>query len=84
MNLFSARTRLSGTAGDDGRVRASGIWPNPTGGFPGETILDGRIGGNELTGMATDFRCHTDIKLRRLTPRRRSGREKPRTAEPSR
>ncbi len=70
MGLFSAKTRLTGTVGEDGRVRASGIWANPTGGFPGMTVLDAQITGKTLNGTATDFRCHTDIRLRRVAPAR--------------
>lgn len=68
MGLFSPKTVLTGTVGEDGSVRASGIWANPTGGFPGMTVLTGRISGKQLDGTATDFRCHTDVKLRRVTP----------------
>src|SRR4051812_16426070 len=74
MDLFSPKTELTGTVGEDGRVRASGMWTNPTGGFPGMTILNGRVSDNELTGTASDFRCHTDVRLHRVTPpRRKSG-----------
>jgi hypothetical protein len=66
MALFNANTRLTGTVGDDGRVRASGLWPNPTGGFPGMTVLDGQIVDDALEGTATDFRCHTELRLHRL------------------
>jgi hypothetical protein len=72
MPLFSPKTQLTGTVGDDGRVRASGIWPNPTGGFPGVTVLNGSITNDVLNGIATDFRCHTDLHLRKIvqpTPR---------------
>ena len=75
MLLFGPRTQLIGTVGDDGRVRASGIWPNPTGGFPGVTVLNGSISNEELAGTATDFRCHTDLQLHktgRTTPRVRA------------
>jgi hypothetical protein len=73
MDLFSPKTRMTGTVGEDGTVRASGLWSNPTGGFPGMTILNGKISDNELTGAATDFRCHTDVRLRRVAaPRGRS------------
>jgi hypothetical protein len=68
MGLFSPKTRMTGTVGDDGTVRASGIWSNPTGGFPGMTLLNGKISGNELSGTATDFRCRTDVRLRRVEP----------------
>nr|WP_294523051.1 hypothetical protein [uncultured Rhodopila sp.] len=70
MALFSAKTQMTGTVGDDGRVRASGIWANPTRGFPGMTVLDGRIADGALDGTATDFRCHTEVRLRRVDPPR--------------
>ncbi len=66
MGLVSARTQMTGTVGADGRVRASGIWANPTGGFPGMTVLNGKIAGGVLDGTATDFRCHTEVRLRRI------------------
>jgi|tagenome__1003787_1003787.scaffolds.fasta_scaffold19356738_1 hypothetical protein len=70
MDLFSPKTQLTGTVGEDGTVRASGMWTNPTGGFPGMTILNGKISDNELTGTASDFRCHTDVRLHRIPPPR--------------
>jgi hypothetical protein len=70
MDLFSPKTQLTGTVGEDGTVRASGMWTNPTGGFPGMTILNGKISDNELTGTASDFRCHTDVRLYRTPPPR--------------
>lgn len=70
MSLFGPKTPMTGTVGEDGRVRASGIWANPTGGFPGVTVLDGQVSGNRLEGTATDFRCHTDIDLLRLPDRK--------------
>ena len=66
MDLFGPKTRMTGTVGEDGTLRASGLWRNPTGGFPGLTILNGKISDNELTGTASDFRCHTDLRLRRI------------------
>jgi hypothetical protein len=68
MALFSHGTQMTGTVGADGTVRASGIWANPTGGFPGMTILNGKIANEVLDGTATDFRCHTDVRLRRIVP----------------
>ena len=67
MPLFGPRTELAGTVGDNGRVRASGVWPNPTGGFPGVTVLNGYIRNEMLNGVASDFRCHTDLRLRKMT-----------------
>jgi hypothetical protein len=66
MPLFGPRTQVVGTVGDDGRVRASGIWPNPTGGWPGVTVLNGTINQEILEGTATDFRCHTDLRLHKV------------------
>jgi hypothetical protein len=66
MPLFGPGTQLSGTVGDDGRVRASGIWPNPMGGFPGVTVLNGSVRNEELAGTASDFRCHTDLQLHKI------------------
>lgn len=73
--LFSRKTELTGTVGESGRVRASGIWPNPTGGFPGMTVLDGIVTDDRLDATATDFRCHTELHLRRI--------QSPRPAEPA-
>jgi hypothetical protein len=66
--LFTAKTQLSGTVGEDGTVRASGIWPNPTGGYPGVTVLNGTVRDKVLDGTASDFRCHTDIHLEKIAP----------------
>lgn len=68
MGLFGPNTSMTGAVGEDGRVRASGMWPNPTGGFPGMTVLNGQVAGDTLSGTATDFRCHTDIRLQRVSP----------------
>jgi hypothetical protein len=70
MELFGPRTELIGTVGADGVVRASGIWRNPTGGFPGVTVLNGVIEDRVLEATASDFRCHTQITLRWVPPRR--------------
>jgi len=77
MPLFSPRTRLEGTVGADGTLRASGIWANPTGGFPGETVLNGRILDDVLEGTASDFRCHTDVHLRKVVPAKKPPSRKP-------
>jgi hypothetical protein len=66
--LFTPGTPMTGTVGEDGTVRASGIWPNPTGGFPGVTVLNGTIKHNVLDGTASDLRCHTDIHLEKVVP----------------
>jgi len=62
---------MAETVGEDGRVRASGIWSNPTGGFTGVTVLEGEIRDTVLDGTATDFRYHTDVHLRRVVPLRK-------------
>jgi hypothetical protein len=65
---------MAGTVGADGTLRASGIWPNPTGGFPGVTVLNGTIKDDVMDGTASDFRCHTDIHLQKIVPpSRKSG-----------
>lgn len=61
--LFGPRTRLDGTVGADGKLRASGLWPNPTHGYPGMTVLNGHVSGGAMRGSATDLRCHTEIDL---------------------
>lgn len=75
--LFGPRAQLVGTVGEDGRIRASGWWPNPTGGFPGMTVLNGFITGDKLEGHASDFRCETDVQLHKAIGPGRAGR--PRT-----
>ena len=64
MQLFDASTRLDGTVGEDGTVRASGLWKTP-GSFHNFTVLQGRITGGVLTGTATDRRCVTRVTLTR-------------------
>lgn len=64
MNLFDDSTRLDGTVGEDGAVRASGLWRTP-GSFHNFTVLEGRITGGVLTGTATDRRCVTRVALTR-------------------
>ncbi len=66
MPLFSPKTPMNGAVGEDGTVRASGIWSNPTGGFPGVTVLNGHIADGTLDATATDFRCHTDLHLKKI------------------
>jgi hypothetical protein len=67
--LFNSKTLLVGTVAANGKVHASGIWPNPTRGFPGVTTLDGYIQQNVLIGNASDLRCNTDITLKKINPR---------------
>lgn len=64
MQLFDASTRLDGTVGEDGTVRASGLWKTP-GSFHNFTVLQGRIADGKLTGTATDRRCVTHVTLTR-------------------
>lgn len=65
MQLFNPGTKLTGTVGADGSLRASGLWESPHG-FHNFTILHGRIAGGLLTGTASDSRCVTEIELRRV------------------
>lgn len=67
LNLFGPDSRLSGTVGEDGALRASGLWRTPRG-FNNVTVLRGTIAGGVLTGTATDLRCVTELNLRRVTP----------------
>ena len=78
MPLFNPRTLITGTVGENGHVRASGLWPNPTGGFAGMTVFNGQISDDVLEGTATDFRCHTNVHLQRATPLREHGGKMPR------
>ena len=64
MQLFNPGTRMTGTVGSDGALRASGLWKSPHG-FHNFTILQGRVGGGLLTGTASDSRCVTEITLRK-------------------
>lgn len=68
MQLFDPGTRMTGTVGEDGRVRASGLWKSPHS-FANFTLLDGRIVDGQFDGVASDSRCVTDIALRRLRGR---------------
>lgn len=67
MQLFDATTRLDGTVGEDGTLRASGLWKTP-GSFHNFTVLQGRIAGGVLTGTATDRRCVTTLSLAKARP----------------
>jgi len=69
MPLFSPQTQLDGTVGEDGRVRASGIWRTPTERYPQVTVLNGAIRNDVLEGRASDFQCITDLKLHKVMPR---------------
>ncbi len=60
---------MTGTVGEDGTLRASGIWANPTGGFPGVTVQNRAIRAGDLDGTAAGFGYHTDIRPRRAAPR---------------
>ena len=62
--LVVGATRGNGTVGEDGAVRASGLWRTP-GSFHNFTVLEGRVAGGVLTGTATDRRCVTRVTLTR-------------------
>lgn len=64
MQLFNPGTKMTGTVGADGTLRASGLWRSPRS-FHNFTILHGRVAGGLLTGTATDNRCVTEITLRK-------------------
>ncbi|GAC1347944.1 MAG: hypothetical protein NVSMB18_34590 [Acetobacteraceae bacterium] len=68
MQMFDPGTRMTGTVGEDGRVRASGLWKSPRS-FANFTLLDGRIVDGQFDGVASDSRCVTDIALRRMRGR---------------
>lgn len=65
LRLFGPQTALDGTVGADGTVRASGLWKSPSG-YPNMTVLHGHVADGVMTGTASDFRCVTDLKLRRI------------------
>ncbi len=65
MQLFNPGTKMTGTVGADGILRASGLWKSPHG-FHNFTILQGKVAGGLLTGTASDNRCVTDIALRKV------------------
>ena len=67
LNLFGPDSRLNGTVGEDGALRASGLWRTPRG-FNNVTVLRGAIAGGVLTGTATVLRCVTELNLRRVPP----------------
>ena len=70
MPLFDSKSIIEGTVGENGRVRGSGIWQNPPRRHPQITILNGFITHDLLEGMASDFVCRTDLRLRKLNARR--------------
>lgn len=65
MNLFNPGTKMTGTVGADGTLRASGLWKSPRS-FHNFTILQGNIAGGMLTGTASDSRCMTELALRKV------------------
>ena len=65
MNLFNPGTKMTGTVGADGALRASGLWKSPRS-FHNFTILQGNIAGGMLTGTASDSRCMTELALRKV------------------
>ena len=65
MNLFNPGTKMTGTVGADGVLRASGLWRSPRS-FHNFTILHGTIAGGLLTGTASDSRCVTELTLRKV------------------
>lgn len=72
MPLFGPKAALDGTVGDDGRVRASGIWRTQTEHFPQVTVLNGWVKNDILEGSATNFRCRTRLHLSKVVPPARS------------
>lgn len=69
LDLFSPATKMDGTVGEDGTVRASGLWLAPHS-FIAITVLKGRIAANTLTGTASNSRCITDVSLQQVPARR--------------
>ncbi len=67
LNLFNAGTKLAGTVGEDGTLRASGLWRAPRS-FIMITVLTGQISGSTLSGSATNQRCTTELNLKRQSP----------------
>ena len=65
MELFNPGTRLTGTVGADGALRASGLWKSPRS-FHNFTVLQGSIRDGRLTGTASDSRCVTELALQRV------------------
>ncbi len=65
MELFNPGTKMTGTVGADGKLRASGLWKSPHG-FHNFTLMQGEIVDGLLSGVASDSRCVTDVQLKRL------------------
>jgi len=65
MQLFSPDTKVTGTVGANGTLRASGLWKSPHS-FHNFTILQGRVADGLLTGTASDNRCVTELALRKV------------------
>lgn len=65
MQLFNPGTKMTGTVGTDGAIRASGLWKSPRS-FHNFTILQGKIADGRLTGTASDSRCVTELALRKV------------------
>ena len=68
MQLFNPGTKMTGTVGANGGIRASGLWKSPHS-FHNFTILQGRIADGRLTGTASDSRCVTELALRKVGKR---------------
>ena len=68
MLLFNPGTKMTGTVGEDGKLRASGLWQSPHG-FHNFTLMQGEIVGGLLSGIASDSRCVTDVELKRVRRR---------------
>lgn len=64
LRLFGPGTALEGTVGDDGVLRASGMWRSGEA-FPRMTVLEGRIAAGVLTGTASDLHCVSRLVLHR-------------------
>lgn len=64
MQLFNPGTKMTGTVGADGVLRASGLWRSPRS-FANFTILHGKIADGLLTGTASDSRCVTELALKK-------------------
>ena len=65
MELFNPGTKMTGTVGADGALRASGLWKSPRS-FHNFTILQGSVADGMLTGTASDSRCVTELALKRV------------------